>query len=240
MYWNVLRSDLLDFSELERADNMESDDVDERRDKLLNHKVFVLRKCCMGQFTTRHLLVHFLSAICLFYGSNAYLPAAQINALFDFYYSTNGKNWHNCEWNVTQLNASVVPAYGICGVAVACVAWTDHCTLQTVTSIGGFWDNINLNGTIPDLIFTDLPDLAGFYIKNEALLQGPIPSGICQANLTDLSLINTSLSGSIPSCLGNMDLQSIDIENNPHLSGAFPAIHSRNMASIRLFQNALI
>ena len=69
-------------------------------------------------------------------------------------------------------------------------------------------------------------------------VSGTISSGICSPKLTSVGLTNTSLTGTVPSCLGDLrNLGAVIIENNLELKGNFPAIYSQQLKFLHLTGN---
>ena len=71
-------------------------------------------------------------------------------------------------------------------------------------------------------------------------LYGTIPSGLCQSHSTllHLGILNTTLSGSVPSCFSAFDrIIWIDIESNADLTGTFPRVNSSELRTLLLHHN---
>ena len=205
-------------------------------------------------------VLHYLIPLCLLNGSEAYLPQSQIDALSELYNATNGDRWtSNCTWNISIFKKpyiysplKVPPCLNlICGICIGYMRSDAHSAneklydvpeqdaiIQTVTAI--YMDDFNLDGTIPGSIFSDLLNLTVFDIVDEPLLRGTIPSEICQRSLVNLWLINTSLSGSIPSCLNTSKYYDFSIKQNLNLKGMVPAIHSPDLWYLYLNNNGFV
>ena len=147
------------------------------------------------------------------------------DALLTLYDSTNGENWDNNDYWLSDT--TVNNWYGV--------------TVENsrVTNINLY--NNNLSGTIPPEVGNIL------YLKNLHLgynqqLGGKIPSELGSlANLQNLYLFSTQLTGSIPSELGNLNsLESIYIHNNK-LEGSVPETFDNlsNCRSLNISDNKL-
>lgn len=128
-------------------------------------------------------------------------------ALVSFYYNLGGgPNW-TYDWDLSK------PMDTWAGITLN----SGGCVKSIIMTI--YW---KLNGEIPPEI-GNLKHLEVFYIRNEPDLIGGIPNEFFSlTNLTDLVIVNTSISGTLSSAvqnLGNLELLQID---NSNMSGEIP------------------
>ena len=158
-----------------------------------------------------------LSCFCLLLASiaTAQISNQEKQALLDFYYATNGKDWKH-QWN---LDAPVENWYGL--------------TVEnnTVTEISMLFNNVS--GTLP----ATLGQLKGLRKLELSFnpISGSLPESIGQLqHLEILALNGTELSGTIPSTLGNLShLKQLHLSSNK-LSGTIPESLG-NLAAIEVF-----
>ena len=137
-------------------------------------------------------------------GMQAQIPAAEYNALVDFYSATSGPAWADASgWLDPQA-----------------VSW------HGVTVAGGHVTGLGLvlnylSGIIPDSL-TNLLQLQALGLTSNGLY-GAIPDNLGNlSQLQDLELGDNQLSGRIPDSLGNLSrLQDLDIHYN-QLTGPIP------------------
>ena len=132
----------------------------------------------------------------------------QINALIDFYESTNGDYWYE-SWNITELKyGTVCDQTGItCNILKS--------KIYHLTSISN-----NLSGILPTSI-QYLEDLTLIELYDSPNLIGTLPKSICNlTNLLYVELIQIGINGTIPSCIDKWNhLKYLVLESLPFLDG---------------------
>jgi Leucine-rich repeat (LRR) protein len=95
-------------------------------------------------------------------------------------------------------------------------------TCENENIVGINWSQLSLRGTIPDELFSGLPEVKVFNASGNSL-RGLIPSGIQKwSKLETLALNDNRFEGSIPEFLGKMaTLMKLDLSKNP-LVGTIP------------------
>jgi Leucine-rich repeat (LRR) protein len=133
------------------------------------------------------------------------VPVSECEALVDFYYGTNGKEWYDKENWLQTTNIG---------------SWYGVSTIYGHVGILYFEEN-NLQGELPE----SLADLTGLNILNliNNQIGGNIPKSLGSlSNLTDLVLSINQFSGPIPSELGNLsELTLLSLAAN-QLTGEIP------------------
>jgi Leucine-rich repeat (LRR) protein len=90
-------------------------------------------------------------------------------------------------------------------------------------------------GTFPSL--NNVPSLSLIYLRN-IIMNSSLPSGMCSwKQLTGVVITDTTFTGSIPLCFGNIPLRSWYIVRNPSINGAIP-VFPPTIVSVRLQYNA--
>jgi Leucine-rich repeat (LRR) protein len=177
------------------------------------------------------------------------IPAAERQALIDFYNSTGGANWSNTAngqgaWPINDPNAVVTswdPATntGWYGVTVTCIDGVAHVTKieLSLNNLGGLlpssidsFTKLKILNLESNQLIGGIPTSVGQLLNLEFLnlsfnysLSGTIPLSI--GNLTKLRVLGLqfdALTGTIPTEIGNLiDLTKLDLTYN-QLSGTIP------------------
>ena len=128
----------------------------------------------------------------------------ECQVLVDLYTSTNGDNWTDGNWNVTNTPCS----------------WEGvRCYNGHVTRLELDWDQ--LSGPIPESL-GKLRHLFKLHLI-DTQLSGPIPESLGNlSNLRELILRKNQLNGSIPESLSKLTNLRIIYLNNNQLSGKIP------------------
>ncbi len=151
-------------------------------------------------------------------------------ALVDLYNATDGANWEDFAWDLSQpidtwyeveLNADgcvkwlTLDEQGLTGTLPASLG-----TMQSLTHLDLFRNN--LTGTIPP----ELGNLSNMQYMdlNHNQFSGIIPIELCNlSNLRRLNLSSNQLTGTIPACLGNLSLMTNISLGANQLSGSIPS-----------------
>jgi Leucine-rich repeat (LRR) protein len=129
------------------------------------------------------------------------ISTIECESLLELYYSTNGIDWGNDEWNITDTPCK----------------WSGiTCENGSVTRI--YLNNIQLTGTIPD--FSALPNLQTLNLSSNQLT-GTIPDFSALPKLEELSLSNNQLTGAIPNFSALLNLHTLELFGN-QLIGTIP------------------
>jgi Leucine-rich repeat (LRR) protein len=130
--------------------------------------------------------------------------------LVEIYNTMNGVNWiHQDNWLTGPVGT-----------------WSNVGIEDNHVRTLGIGDNNNTIGFLP-LSIGDFENIVYFGVSNGTSdsIYGEIPSSICNlVSLTDLSIGDTYLTGSIPACIGDLvNMDYLIIEGNTFLSGSIPS-----------------
>jgi hypothetical protein len=155
-------------------------------------------------------------------------PQSQIQALFDLYNSTNGKNWRwrgtQSPWifsSTTQLDPCNTNGDTWQGITCSLASTLCQFKVCEITEIN--LPAYGLDGQLPSSL--SLLSKLSVFVVDLNQLSGSIPSSLgLLSQLQQLSIVATLLSGSIPTSLGLLSqLQTLALCNNPFLFGPIPS-----------------
>jgi len=186
------------------------------------------------QPATRRAGAILTAAIVLFAQSplvNATIPNSERIALIALWSSTHGSDWYDSAgWRTGALFGAPGTECGWYGVE--CDAFGAHVVALNL-------DTNNLTGTLPEILFSDLPFLRNIDLRGNAGIVGSIPLLGPSSHLETILLQYCNLSGAIPDLSGAPALRSLDLSGN-HLSGAVPSLSGlKNLHGLSIDNNAL-
>ncbi len=165
------------------------------------------------------------------------LPQTEYDALFDFYYSTDGPNWQNTVDGINPWFEDCDP----CGLVDGTPWFGLTCNINNkLAQI--YMPNNNMEGTMPTTlnVFSELTwfNVNGDYDNNTPDLSGPIPD-VSLLNLIHFGIGRNQVSGSVPADFTNMTLLATFYVPSNNLTGPLPILGPAqpNLHDIRFDNN---
>lgn len=157
----------------------------------------------------------------------------ELNALEDFYNSTNGDNWNNTVAGDRPWFEDCDP----CGVVDGTPWFGIECNIRNRVERLGFNGN-NLVGEIPTTI-DQLTELSWFNLINNSLITGNLPSEFCNLNIFQFRVSNNDLEGTIPSCFAAIPDLAVFSAGGNNFIGEIPPFNQSSLFDIRVENNQL-